>query len=126
VLDLGEQYVSDFLADGEQGVKVPLIVAKCALCELVQLDHSVDPDTLYRQFWYQSGISSSMRTALADIVSAAQATVTPRPDDVVLDIGCNDGTLFTFYPSYVKKVGFEPADHLAHGRGSFRSFSPAS
>jgi hypothetical protein len=29
-----------------------------------------------------------------------------------MDIGCNDGTLFDYFPAYVKTVGFDPAQNI--------------
>jgi len=33
--------------------------------------------------------------------------------DIIVDIGCNDGTLLDFYDSSIKRVGFEPCKNVA-------------
>ena len=53
-----------------------------------------------------------MVRALKDIVEDACSRVKLWPNDKVLDIGCNDGTLLSFYPSYVNTYGYEPAWNL--------------
>jgi SAM-dependent methyltransferase len=54
-----------------------------------------------------------MRTALEDIANKSCKVASPRAGDIVIDIGCNDGTLLRSYriPG-LKLVGFEPAKNL--------------
>jgi NDP-4-keto-2,6-dideoxyhexose 3-C-methyltransferase len=54
-----------------------------------------------------------MRKALEDIVVKACEVAHPSEGDIVVDIGCNDGTLLRSYriPG-LKLVGFEPAKNL--------------
>jgi len=54
-----------------------------------------------------------MRGALEDIVVKACEIANPRSGDLVVDIGCNDGTLLRAYKSSgIRRVGFEPAKNL--------------
>jgi hypothetical protein len=91
----------------------PLNLLECSACKLAQLQHTVDPDRMFRNFWYRSGVTASMRAALKDVVAAAQKFVSLSRGDAVLDIGTNDGTLLEFYPKEMLRVGFEPAQTLA-------------
>lgn len=114
LVDLGAQTIVDFLANGEEGRgAAPLELVQCKTCALLQLRHTVKPDTLYRTFWYRSGINEQMRRALKDVVDAALMRVFLKPGDVVCDIGSNDGTMLAMYPEDIRKVGFEPAEQLA-------------
>lgn len=114
-LNLGIQYVSDFLLPNEQEIRAPLVLLRCEVCGLVQLSHSVNPDLMYSHFWYQSGISSSMRSSLLDVIRGAMTVVSLEDDDIVIDIGSNDGTLLSLFPSppQLYKAGFEPAKNVA-------------
>lgn len=114
LLNFGEQTIVDFLSDGELGRgSAPLQLVRCKKCGLVQLKHTVDPDVLYKKFWYRSSVNEQMRMALYDVVTSAQKKVKLKPGDWVLDIGSNDGELLLNYPADVFKVGFEPAEELA-------------
>jgi NDP-4-keto-2,6-dideoxyhexose 3-C-methyltransferase len=116
LLSLGEQTIVDFLAKSEKGRgKAPLDLVLCDACGLLQLRHTVDADTLYRTFWYRSGVNEQMKVALLDIVDSAQKMVTLQTGDTVGDIGSNDGTLLGLYDDtlQITKVGFEPAKELA-------------
>lgn len=119
VLDLGSIYPSSFLKEGEtvsDDAKAPLVLCKCEKCGLVQLKHTVDLDLMYRQYWYSSSLNKSMVSSLNNIVEEIKGRRVLEPGDDVLDIGCNDGTLLSFYDngqhSYFK-TGFDPALNLA-------------
>jgi NDP-4-keto-2,6-dideoxyhexose 3-C-methyltransferase len=53
-----------------------------------------------------------MVTALHDVVADATSRVSLSPEDTVLDIGANDGTLLRMWPAEVTRLGFEPAHNL--------------
>lgn len=126
VLSLGALAVSGFPegpassapgAAGDDAVKAPLDVVMCNPgnkgCGLVQLKHSVSPELMYRHYWYRSVTNESMRKALADVTARAEHTVDVRSGDIVLDIGCNDGTLLRSYRAPGARLcGFEPAKNL--------------
>jgi NDP-4-keto-2,6-dideoxyhexose 3-C-methyltransferase len=113
VLSLGNQYVSDFVALDGTSPKAPLELIRCRNCGLVQLKHTFSRSSLYRHYWYKSGISRTMREALANLVRETCRVANPRSGDLVLDIGCNDGTLLRSYEiSGLTRVGFEPAENL--------------
>lgn len=112
-LSLGVQDIVDFVEPGKKGRgKAPLDLVLCH-CGLLQLRHTVDSDTLFKKFWYRSGINEQMRAALKDIVDSASNHTKLKSGDWVLDIGANDGTLLSLYGLDVNRVAFEPAEELA-------------
>jgi hypothetical protein len=113
VLSLGEQYVVDFVKEKDENLlKAPLTLMRCNWCSLIQLKHRVEPDRLYKKFWYRSGINEQMKTELQKIVENACATVELNQGDKVLDIGCNDGTLLGMYPKGITTFGVDPCGSL--------------
>lgn len=112
---LGEQYVNDFPVSGEhrKGVRCPIILDLCHGCTLVQMRHTAPQELLYSgHYWYKSGVTRTMRDALADVVTDCVNRVALSRGDVVIDIGSNDGTLLRCYPRGVVTVGVEPARNL--------------
>ena len=116
LFSLGEQYVSNFVDQHaiNFGCKVPIDIELCNDCTLVQAKHTAPQEILYaRHYWYRSGVTDTMRTALRDITRTAERVAGLKAGDVVLDIGSNDGTLLWSYcVEGLIKVGVEPAKNL--------------
>lgn len=118
ILSLGEQFVSDFLiSEYSKCSKIPLELFLCdpnsGGCGLLQLKHSTPLEMMYKQYWYKSGISITIRNDLKSIVNNVERLSNLKDNDVVVDIGCNDGTLLRFYNNEnLVRVGFEPASNL--------------
>lgn len=92
-------------------ISVPLVLSRCVNCGLVQLDRSVARDGLFKTYWYQSSLNSTMVSSLADVAYHAQKMANLQPGDTVIDIGCNDGTLLGFFKDQ-NRVGFDPATNI--------------
>jgi hypothetical protein len=121
VLSLGNQHIAGAFAepDGEQPVarRIPLELVRCDMtrnqegCGLVQLRHSVPGMILYRSYWYRSGVNRTMTRNLHEIAHSAEQLIGLQPGDLVVDIGCNDGTLLDGYEtSNLRYLGFDPSD----------------
>ena len=109
---LGDIYVSDFLEPDEvpdDNSKVELELALSPESGLVQLTSTADFDSMYKRYWYHSGINESMIKELGRIVESVTDTVKLSDDDVWIDIGCNDGTLMKAVPDNIRKIGVDPA-----------------
>jgi NDP-4-keto-2,6-dideoxyhexose 3-C-methyltransferase len=114
-LDLGNLYVSNFadVPESSRWPRVPLELLLCQQCGLVQLRHTTPAEWLYTRYWYKSGVSATMRGALADITAKASRFSGLDRGDSVLDIGCNDGTLLRSYNvEGIRRIGYEPAENL--------------
>lgn len=115
VFDLGRLPISSFpLSSDPDPENHPLVLSLCEDSGLVQLKHSVDPDEMYNQYWYMSGVNLSMKLALKSIVEEATKRTRGvlQKDDIVVDIASNDGTLLSFYPDHLFKIGIDPAKNI--------------
>jgi hypothetical protein len=104
---------NDFIAPADEPVRIPLELLLCSPaqggCGLVQLRHTTPPHLMYTQYWYKSGLSSTMRDHLAALVRKAERAASLKPGQVVLDIGANDGTTLRAYETQdIRRIGFEP------------------
>jgi SAM-dependent methyltransferase len=119
VIDLGEQYLQgSFVKPGKEMPpmrKIPATLLRCdptkdeRACGLLQMEHTVLPEILYSAYWYRSGTNNTMQQHLSGIVEEALAILS-KPTGRVLDIGCNDGTLLSYYPETFDKYGVDPSD----------------
>lgn len=121
MLDLGEHCIAGAFAEpgGEQPVQraIPLELVRCDMtsdqdaCGLVQIRHTVPGSILYRSYWYRSGVNQTMTENLHGIAAAAEELAGLEAGDLVVDIGCNDGTLLDGYRAdHVRFLGFDPSD----------------
>ncbi len=112
VLSLGEHRVVGW---GETlPPKVPLELVACPKCDLLQLRHTTRPDLLWGDdYGYRSGVNETMRKELTEIAHEAEQRVHFREKDLVVDIGCNDGTLLSAYTKPFQRVGFDPSVNMA-------------
>ena len=104
VLSLGRQPLSGVFpsVDSPDPSTSPLDLVICdgdeSVCRTLQLKHSANVSEMYgTTYGYRSSTSRTMRSHLQGIVTELLELVQPNPGDVVLDIGCNDGTLLNFY-----------------------------
>lgn len=112
VIDFGTIHINDFPLDPESSPgKAPMVLDQCGECDLVQLRHTVNPKILYGEhYWYESGLNKKLTDNLIDI--AEYVNEHTDKDDIVLDIGANDGTLLSAVSSDRHRVGCEPAPNL--------------
>lgn len=92
----------------------PLSIVKCDEsnngCGLVQLSHSYDLEEMYGEnYGYRSGLNVSMVNHLKDIHKLIEGQNILNDDDIILDIGSNDGTLLNMFdPKKYNLVGIDP------------------
>ncbi|MES2273183.1 MAG: class I SAM-dependent methyltransferase [Chlamydiota bacterium] len=115
VLDLGSLPFSCFPSIGALPPKsLPLVLSFNSDSGLLQLRHTVNPDEMYNEYWYMSGVNQSMKDALKSIVvqAIARQKIPLKPGDIVVDIASNDGTLLSAYPESLFRVGIDPAKNI--------------
>ena len=110
-LNLGNQFLADFREDDERPPKYPLVAVMCEECKLVQLRHTTPQREMYHSnYGFKSGISDSIKRDLDDVVS--QAFQYKNDPFSWLDIASNDGTLLSFVPDDIYRVGVDPVKFL--------------
>ncbi len=109
ILSLGKHKIVEF---SKKAIKIPLDLVHCPKCELVQLRHTTKPELLWNEnYGYRSGINEKMVEHLHEIAREAEKYV--KPEDIVLDIGCNDGTLLNGYTKKLNLTGVDPSENVA-------------
>ncbi|MFI5265289.1 MAG: methyltransferase domain-containing protein [Candidatus Levyibacteriota bacterium] len=110
---LGNIALSNFTKRPTGGVAGPLELMYCKNCTLFQLAHNPERRTLYENhYWYESSLNPTIVSDLQSVVTDALSVVEPKPGDMWLDIGANDGTLLSFVPKPFYKIGIDPATNL--------------
>src|SRR5262249_60072447 len=72
----------------------PTDLLHCTHCDLVQLGLAVDPVIIFPpEYPYTSGTTKLLRDNFAELHAEASAMLRLGANDLVVDIGSNDGTL---------------------------------
>jgi NDP-4-keto-2,6-dideoxyhexose 3-C-methyltransferase len=119
VVNLGNQRLSGVfpIRDSAHPEFSPLEVIKCDneentdACGLVQLKHTAKLTSMYGEaYGYRSSISPTMCAHLNDIADFLIDYVPLTSGDIVLDIGCNDGTLLQYFKKTdARRIGVDPS-----------------
>lgn len=117
-LDLGATALANkFLLREELSVyepTYPLQVGFCHACGHVQLTEVVPPRAMFENYLYISSASDTLKAHLYDLSSLLVTRHHLGADDLVVDIGCNDGTLLCGFRRHgVRTLGVDPAANLA-------------
>ncbi|MCA8934100.1 MAG: methyltransferase domain-containing protein, partial [Rhodospirillaceae bacterium] len=99
---------------GERAVEqpaFPLELMRCNGCGLVQIGLEVDAEVLFPfSYPYLSGTTRILRQNFADLQAEAGPMLGLGADDLVIDIGANDGTLLAnFLDAGNRVLGIEPS-----------------
>ncbi|MFP5492683.1 MAG: class I SAM-dependent methyltransferase [Bacteriovoracia bacterium] len=116
VVDLGEQYLTGVFPkqkNHQHVTKGPLRLVKCHgkenVCGLLQLEHSYSLDEMYGDnYGYRSGLNASMVKHLHSKVKKILQLTSLKANDLVIDIGSNDGTSLGAYPENLDLLGVDP------------------
>lgn len=92
----------------------PLVVGVCERCGHVQLVDRVPPPAMFDDYLYVSGASSTLTDHLGSLARVVTEWTSLTADDLVVDVGCNDGTLLAAFgrESRARRLGIDPAVNL--------------
>ena len=115
ILDLGSQYLTGIFPKkiNIKLKKYPLVLVKChggkESCHLVQLKHNQDYKKMFSlNYGYKSSLNKSMVDHLQSKVKRIVDNDKLNKNDIVVDIGSNDGTTLSFFSSRLIRIGFDP------------------
>lgn len=117
-LDLGKTALANkFLTRDEikrHEPTYPLKVGFCHACGHVQLTEQVPPKAMFEDYLYISSASDTLSDHLLELSDIVVSRFRLGARDLVMDIGCNDGTLLKAFRRHgVQVLGVDPAVNLA-------------
>ena len=94
--------------------RYPLAVAGCESCGLVQLNHVVPAEQLYRNYIYVSSTSAAVRAHARWLSQELPRRYGWSASDLLVEIASNDGTVLKeFQRAGMQVLGVEPAANIA-------------
>src|ERR1700730_3931679 len=130
-LDLGRQpNGNNFLYAGETAGEpfFPLSMMVCEDCWQVQIAEFPSPEFLFSNHPYITGVNVPVLRHFERLAPHVIGKLALKPNDLVIDIGCNDGTLLACFANHGMRIlGVDPGERtgeLARKRGItvFRQF----
>ena len=117
-LSLGQMPLANgFLTEAEITQKepaYPLDVYFCNSCSLVQVIDVVPPEVMFTDYPYITGTSETMKLNLSQLSARASSCIALDGNDLVVDLGSNDGTLLSYFKELgFRTLGVEPAANIA-------------
>lgn len=110
---LGNIALSNFTAKKTKGTRFPLELVYCKDCTLLQLAHNPSRHKMYEEhYWYESRLNPTIVNDLKSVVADALSELAAKKGDIWIDIGANDGTLLSFVPKKIHRIGIDPAKNL--------------
>lgn len=116
ILDLGNQPLCDSLLTKETlnnpEPTFPLRMLWCEECSLAQLDYCVDGNEVYHpDYPYRTGITKELVEYLIGMSDSLIQKYNLNQNDLVVDLGSNDGTLLSGFKEHgIKIIGVEPTN----------------
>jgi len=116
-LDLGETPLANsFLRKkdlGEPEKKFPLVVYFCKSCGLLQLLDVVNPEILFRHYYYLTSTSKPLADHFVEFGKNLVDRFVTSKNDLVIDIGGNDAVLLESIKNRCWVLNIEPAKNVA-------------
>jgi len=109
--DIGMQNLTGVFpkSRNEKILKGSLAMVFCQNCSLLQLKNSFDPKKMYgNNYGYMSSLNSSMVDHLKKKSENLKKIVSLNKNDIVCDIGSNDGTFLSFFSNKITLIGIDP------------------
>jgi len=113
--DLGIQPLANSLLDdlSEQEQKYPLSLSFCSDCNLVQLNHTIDPKLLFSNYVWLSSTSTSSLNYAKQFCQSIIRKKKINKDSYILEIASNDGSfLMPFIQKGINVLGVDPAENI--------------
>jgi hypothetical protein len=96
---------------GEFVKKYPLNIIACKDCTLLQLDYIVDQNKVYhKKYPYLPGITKQVDLEQKEFADDVLKKISLNKNDLVIDIGSNDGNLLKHFKKKIKVLGVEPTN----------------
>lgn len=116
-LDLGYMPIPNGFIDKKDLNKLeltyPLRVCVCEDCSLMQLEHVIPAEIMFKNYLYVPSTAKTMMKHFDQMAEETMKVANARKENLVIDIGSNDGALLSFFKKRnVQILGIDPAENI--------------
>ncbi|MCA1661994.1 MAG: class I SAM-dependent methyltransferase [Novosphingobium sp.] len=113
-IDLGDQPNGNNFLPAEEvarEISFPLAMMVCEDCWEVQIAEFPPQDVLFRDHPYLSGVNAPVVAHFEQLAARVVYKLGLQPNDLVIDVGCNDGTLLKMFARQgLRTLGVDPSE----------------
>lgn len=113
-IDLGDQPNGNnflYAAEVAQEVSFPLAMMVCQDCWEVQISEFPSQEVLFSDHPYLSGVNAPVVAHFEQLAARVVYKLGLKPNDLVIDVGCNDGTLLKMFAKQgLRTLGVDPSE----------------
>ncbi len=117
VLDFGQAPLANAFLKKEElnkpESKFPLALYFCEKCGLLQLLDVVNPDILFKHYYYLTSTSKPLADHFVQLGNDLTNRFITSKDDLVVEIGGNDAVLLKSIKNRAQVLNIEPAENIA-------------
>lgn len=121
IIDLGKTPLANLFLKKKELLKpcsfFPLEVYFCKKCSLVQLCDIINPILLFKKYLYMTSASSPLAEHFRLLAGDIARRFIKNRNDLVVEIGSNDGSLLGAIKKRCRKIGVDPAENIAQSTG---------
>ncbi len=118
VLDLGNIPLANRFIDerdlSKKEIKYKLLLRVCRKCYLCQLSEIVKPNLIYENYAYYTSANKPIVDHFKLLAREIESKYIKSKDDLVFEIGSNDGTLLSFLKNKCRVLGIDPAKNITN------------
>ncbi len=115
IIDLGFQpLANNYVSEPTIQDQYPLCLVRCIDCNHTQLNYTVKPEIMFKNYQYNSGTSYTLRKYFETLAYKINSEVnTNNKNKIILELACNDGSqLDEFKKLNWITYGVDPAENL--------------
>jgi methylation protein EvaC len=96
-------------------IRIPLELFVCKNCKLAQICHVVDPDVLFRNYFYVSSVIRSLSEHFREYAEFLRGSYLSKSGSKLLEMGCNDGVLLQYFQDDPDRtiLGIDPSTNVS-------------
>jgi ubiquinone/menaquinone biosynthesis C-methylase UbiE len=96
-------------------IKIPLELYVCENCKLAQICHIVDPDILFKNYFYISSVIKSLSEHFREYSIFLEKNYLNVPWSKLLEMWCNDGVLLQYFQNNrnISTLGIDPSSNVS-------------
>lgn len=113
IIDLGFQpLANNYVTEPTIQDQYPLCLIRCKECNHTQLNYTVPPEVMFKNYQYNSGTSYTLRKYFETLANKINLEIN-TDNKIILELACNDGSqLDEFKKLNWKTYGVDPAENL--------------